>query len=90
MMFSFFKVSGHSMEPFLKEGSVVLTSSIFPIKILDVIVVQYENKKMVKRIMEIKNGKVYVEGDNKKDSLDSKKIGWIDRKEIVGKVLFKI
>ncbi len=90
MIFSLFRVSGHSMEPFLKEGSVVFTLSFFPIKISDVVVVKYDNKKLIKRVIEIKNGKMYLEGDNKKDSLDSKKIGWIDRENILGKVIFKI
>ncbi len=90
MMFSFFKVSGHSMEPFLKEGSVVFTSILFPIKISDVVVFQYHNKKMIKRVAKIQDKKIYTEGDNKNDSLDSKKIGWIDKEEIIGKVLFKI
>lgn len=90
MILSFFKVSGHSMEPYLKEGNVVAAIKFLPLKPRDVVVFQHHDKKMVKRIKEIKKDLVYVAGDNKDDSMDSKIIGWIHKKDIVGRVVFKI
>ena len=52
-------------------------------------VVLKREKYIIKRIAKINKDKVFVEGDNKKDSLDSWKFGWVYRKEIVGKVVFK-
>lgn len=53
----------------------------------DVIVFRKEEKRYVKRITKNSNGKFYVGGDNKNDSLD---IGWIKKNDIIGKVLIKI
>lgn len=89
------------MEPFLKNGQTVLASSIpflfSKLKSGDIVVFKYKNKVFIKRIAKVKPtftkvsvGKYFLEGDNRKDSLDSKKIGWIDRKDIIGKVVYKI
>lgn len=84
-------IVGHSMEPFILAGSNVLVSNIpFIIskpKIGDIIAFQKENKVFIKRVVKISGGKYFVKGDNSKDSL---KIGWIDKKGIVGKVIGKI
>ena len=98
-----FKIKGHSMEPNLLNNQTVLVSStpfIFSKpKVGDVVVFKYQNKIYIKRISKIKGGstssrfrgasKYFLEGDNKKDSLDSRKIGWISRKQILGKIVFK-
>lgn len=81
------------MEPFLLNNQAVLVSSIPFIfskpKIGDVVVFKVDDKIYIKRIKEIKSQKFFLIGDNKKDSLDSKKIGWIDKKNILGKIFFK-
>lgn len=91
MILGLFKISGHSMLPNLKPSDVVLISTlpyfIFSPKIGDVIVFKKEEKSIVKRIPKILGDKIYVEGDNKGDSLDT---GWIYKRDIIGKVLFRI
>lgn len=89
MLLGKFKVSGHSMEPYIKSGQEIIVSSlpylISDPKLEDVIAFKEKQKFIVKRIKEIKNGKYKVLGDNKKDS---KEFGWIERKRIIGKVIY--
>ena len=96
-MFSFFPfsihiVSGHSMQPGLKEGSKVVVFrwayAFSRQRIGDVVVFSgSDGKSYVKRITAAVNKKEFsVEGDNKSDS---KKLPPINRKAIIGKVVAK-
>lgn len=85
------------MEPTLFSGDMVFVSSLpFLVsspKVGDIIAFEKRKKIFIKRIAE-KNPsadreKYFVKGDNEKDSLDSMKFGWVDRKEIMGKVMSK-
>lgn len=82
------------MEPFLLNNHTVLASSIPFIfskpKVGDVVLFKIGDRIYVKRVKDIKNQKLFLIGDNKEDSLDSKKIGWIERKDIIGKIVYKI
>ena len=83
------------MEPTVMQSDTVLVSSIPYFfkdpKIKDIIVFKKRSDKyFIKRIAKIKNGKYFVRGDNKKDSLDSKKLGPIDRNQIIAKFIYKI
>lgn len=95
-LFSLFKVFGHSMEPTLLNGSKVLVSSLpFLIRdpeINDIIafVDKTSGKIFIKRIIKRKGQRYFLTGDNKHDSLDSQKLGWITKKDIIGKIIFKI
>ncbi len=94
MLLGKFKISGHSMEPFFLNNQTVLISSIPFLfskpKNGEVVVFEHKNKKYIKRITKLSNNRYFLEGYNKKDSLDSKKIGWIEGKNIIGKIVFKI
>lgn len=97
-LLSRFKIYGHSMEPTIKNGETVLASSLPYLfskpKIGDIAVFVKEEKMFIKRIVKIDpsvaGGKYFVSGDNKKDSLDSRKIGLVERSGIVGKVILLI
>lgn len=90
MLFSFFKVSGHSMEPKIRNGSFFIASSIPFIfsqpKKGDPVLFEEMGKTIVKKIVKIEKGKYFVEGENKVDSM---KFEPITRKEIIGKLLIK-
>lgn len=98
MLLVHLKVEGHSMEPTILNGQSVFASSIPYLfvkpRIGDIAVVKqiykYTSMLVIKRIREIKGNKFYVLGDNKLDSSDSRKYGWIDRDQIVAKVIYKI
>ena len=88
-----FRIYGHSMEPIIKNGDVVLLSVIpylfsKPKTSNIVAFIDKKSKKFfIKRINKINRDKFFVKGDNEEDSLDSRKFGWIEKKEIVGKVI---
>jgi len=82
------------MAPTFSEMDSVLVSSI-PLlfdkpKKGEVVVFEKYNRLYIKRIKKIKDGKYFLAGDNKKDSLDSRRFGSVKRSQIKGKVLFKL
>lgn len=84
------------MEPFISSGDVILVNRLSYLfknpKIGDVIIIKNNSKKkyLIKRIQRIREKTYFVGGDNKKESIDSRNFGWITKKDIVGKMLFKI
>ncbi len=86
MILKKFKVSGHSMEPYLSPGNHVLVLSFLKIKKGDVVVFKHNSKSVIKRIVRIDENEFFVEGDNKQDSLA---IGKVSKHDIIGKVVFK-
>ncbi len=128
-------VDGVSMEPTLNDNNVILLNKfnyrINDIKRYDVVVVDWNGEKIVKRVIglpgehvEYKEGNLYIDGfnekenfnhaetndfklesigyltipgdkyfvvgDNRTDSTDSRVIGLIDKKDILGKASFRI
>ena len=90
MIFGVFKISGHSMLPYFNPGERIIVSNIpFSFrqpKVGEVVVFNYYNKILVKRITKILDKKLFVAGDNKKDSLG---IDSVESNDILGKVVFK-
>jgi nickel-type superoxide dismutase maturation protease len=43
---------------------------------------------LIKRIKEIKDNKYFVVGDNKDESTDSRDFGWLDKENMIGKVIY--
>lgn len=84
-----FKVSGHSMEPNLKNGQEILVSSLPYLftgpKVGQIIAFKQGDKFIVKRIKQVTGDRLLVTGDNKNDS---KGYGWISKKELIGKVIY--
>ncbi len=82
------------MEPTLRDGDVILVNRLAYFltkpKAGDTVAIKWEKYYIIKRIKKISHGKIFIVGDNKGDSADSRRFGWINKKEIIGKVMFKI
>jgi len=84
-----FTVLGNSMLPTLKDGQDVLVWSWFlNLKIGDIVAIRIDGKDVIKHIQKTHGRRYFVIGDNKKESTDSRKFGWIKRSEIIGKVIW--
>ena len=87
------KVIGRSMEPGLKDNQTVIASSLpyfFGKPHVNDIVVLSHGKCIIKRIINVKKNEIFVVGDNNKESTDSRNFGWVSKRKIIGKVIYKI
>lgn len=97
-------VPTESMEPTIHKGSYILGGRIFgELKVGDIIVFEHEGKQLVKRIaavggdvvehkgdvLIVPDGKIYVLGDNKDNSADSKSwaVPFIENDDIIATVV---
>ncbi len=93
LLLSRFRIVGHSMQPTISPNETVLVSSLPYVlahpKRGDIIVFKDEKSKsvMIKRITQITADGYILSGDNINDSMDSRRLGVIKRKAILGKVI---
>lgn len=80
------------MEPSLKNNDKILIVRKYcsRIKTNDIVVANIVNKIIIKRVFKIKDNKYFLVGDNQKNSTDSRGFGLVDKKSIIGKMIFKI
>jgi type IV secretory pathway protease TraF len=76
------------MIPTLKPGQRVLTRNWFyqPV-VADLVVVRVDGRDIIKRVEKVEEEKLFLVGDNEKESTDSRKFGWIRLDEVIGKVV---
>ncbi len=72
------------MEPYLRAGDKVLVWQWVEPQVGEVVVFKVGKEFWVKRVKDVKDGRLKVEGDNKKDSLE---VGEIKREQIMGVVV---
>ncbi len=82
------RVVGRSMEPTLRNGQVVVVSIFRNFLVGDIVVAQVNKREVIKRITDIRNGNVFLEGDNAELSTDSNNFGWIPDRHVTGKIIF--
>jgi len=77
------------MLPSLPHGRVVVASRLFrQLKPEHVVVVQHKGLEKIKRIQHIRNGQVFVVGDNSRASLDSRSFGWLPVEAVRARVIW--
>ena len=81
------RVEGHSMEPTLKQGSIVFATPLLAAGKGDVVVVRHESMEIIKRIVKIEENQLFLQGDNSSDSRDSRRFGSVDESEVLGRVI---
>lgn len=83
------RVAGNSMEPNLRPGQLVVGRGLFlNLRRYDVVIVRQNGLEKVKRITQIKDRMLFLEGDNPAQSTDSRHFGWIPMSDVVAKVLW--
>ncbi len=85
-----FKAADRSMEPAIKGGEYLIATGWFgKLKPGDIVVLEHPARriKIVKRISALSDNSVYVLGDNREMSEDSRSFGYVDRAAVAGKVI---
>ena len=86
-------VQGCSMQPTLKQDDMVICNTLNKNpKIGDIVIIKplicFGDDYVIKRVTDIQEDKIFIEGDNKDHSFDSRNVGWIDKSNIFGTILF--
>lgn len=78
------------MLPTLKSGQDILVWCWFnSYKVGDIVVVKKNDKEIVKRIRQMSSDRgIFVQGDNEKESTDSRSFGSVKKEQIIGKVIW--
>jgi type IV secretory pathway protease TraF len=77
------------MLPTLQPESLVLASGLFRSLALEqVVVVEQDGLEKIKRIEKIHGGRIFVVGDNSRQSIDSRSFGWLPFSAVVGRVIW--
>jgi phage repressor protein C with HTH and peptisase S24 domain len=84
------RVVGDSMSPGLNQDSLIAVLKSKRYKVGDVVGFKLNDQVLIKRVCKINDSLVYVLGDNPNNSLDSRKLGWINQDSIVFKLIFRI
>lgn len=67
---------------------VVATGWHGPLHKEDVVIVRHRGLEKIKRVQQITETRVFVQGDNRTRSTDSHVFGWLDLSTVVGKVIW--
>ena len=82
-----FTIQGNSMQPTLYPGQDVLSLNWFyKPKVGDIVIVK---EGIIKRVTKLEGDQVFVEGDNKNSSTDSRHFGAVSIDQIIGKVVYQ-
>lgn len=85
------RVRGHSMLPSLEHGDIVWATGLSSPQSLQpgqVVVIRHEGIEIIKRVVEVENGEIIVQGDNAADSTDSRQFGPLPLSAVRGKVIW--
>lgn len=83
------RVVGHSMVPSLPPNTLVIGwKKIRKLQPGDVVVILHDDKEKIKRIDQIKDGKIYVLGDHPETSTDSRHFGWLDQDTVRARIFW--
>ncbi len=77
------------MAPYLLQGRVVVvTRWFYRPKVGDVVVVQHGGHEKIKRITQMQDELIFISGDNRLRSTDSKDFGWLEIDSVIAKLLW--
>jgi len=83
------QIVGKSMLPSFREGGILVGLSWFSgIKPSDVVIILHEGREKVKRVHKVRDGELYLLGDNSELSTDSRDFGWLPVEAVSAKVIW--
>lgn len=85
-------VHGSSMQPTLSSGDTLFLNTLDKtVEVGDIVVIEplpvFCGNSVIKRVTQIKDDKIWIEGDNKENSFDSRDVGWIPIESVLGVVI---
>lgn len=88
-MIQFRRVVGSSMAPTYVHGQLVIVSMLARPRVGHVVVAIQRNKEVIKRIVAVHNDwQLDLRGDNKEDSVDSRDLGLVPKRMVLGVVVW--
>lgn len=82
------RVRGRGMAPKLRPGQLLVATPLFRrLRPGQVVIVEKDDKELVKRIERIDNDMIFLISDNLEVKNDSRQFGWLSREAIRAKVL---
>ncbi len=88
-----FRVADRSMEPGLRPGDYIFVNGLSKrVRMNDIVVMRHPSRKIyiVKRVGRIDGRRIYLLGDNARESEDSRKFGALKAGDLIGKLIFKL
>ena len=76
------------MLPSYRPGQTIIINHGRHFRIGDVVIAFMDGREVMKRVIDKKDGAVFLQGDNTKESTDSRHHGWLTDRHIVGKVVW--
>lgn len=82
------RIVGASMLPSLPQGRLVFGWGFGSLRKGDMVILSHEGIEKIKRINRVEGEKLYILGDNAAESTDSRHFGWVDRAQVLGRVIW--
>ncbi len=77
------------MMPRLLPGRYVIVSYWFwPLREGDIVMIKHTGIEKIKRVAKVGKGKVFITGDNRMKSTDSRDFGWLDQSVVLAKLVW--
>ncbi len=76
------------MLPGYRPGQTILVTHNRNVKIGDVVIAFQHGREVLKRISQMKSGRVLLESDNSDETASNQQQGWLVDRHIVGKVIW--
>lgn len=86
-MFIIRRVEGLSMLPSFAQGKIVVGWRFRRPQVGDVVIAKHHRLELIKRVSDLREGEVYLLGDNAEASTDSRQFGWLPFGSVIAVVI---